>query len=170
MRLALFGVLIALLPGCHSRDPHAVIADLLRDLDHRDADAAFERMVSPEQLASLFDCPSTAKDSGWLHPDERRRRLEKAREKWLRGGVSRVRLGDLFEEYDRKGQWASYRAGDSLAGCRVKAPFSREVYRVVLVITGGVIHDVQSTKPVEVWRIGGRPFVWDDPLDSESWD
>ena len=26
-----------------------------------------------------------------------------------------------------------------------------------------------STKPIELWRIDGSWYVWDDPLDTEGW-
>jgi hypothetical protein len=156
--------------GCRSRDPHAAIDSVVDALDRRDADDALDHMVSPSQLAALVECPATAKESGWLTPDDRRQRLDHAREEWLRPTSTRVHLGDLFEDYDRPAQWPTYRAGDTLGECRVKQPFAREVYRVVLVLTGGPIDHVESTKPIEIWRIDGRPYVWDDPLDTEPWD
>lgn len=156
--------------GCHNHDPHAAIADFVTAVDRRDADAALERMVSPAQLSTLLDCPAGAIDGAWLLPSARAARLDHAREKWMAAREMRVTLGPLFEEYDRPAQWKTYEPGDVLSGCRVKAPFAVEVYRVVLVFDGGVMRHVESTKPVDIWRIENRPYLWDDPFDTEVWE
>jgi hypothetical protein len=172
VRLHLVGTLPLLVVagvGCRSRDPHAAIDAVIDALDRRDTNDALDHMVSPSQLTALVECPASAKDSDWLTAEGRRQRLDHAKEKWLRPTGTRVRLGDLFEDYDRPAQWPTYRAGETLGDCRVKQPFGREVYRVVLVLTGGTIDEVESTKPIEIWRIDGKVYVWDDPLDTEPW-
>ena len=110
-------------------------------------------------------------DTRWLTPEARKAKMDALRAEYRSTTMSkRVRLGPLFQDYDRAGQWHSYRVGDVVwSDCRATAPFSREVYRIVLVISEYDDKPIQSTKPIELWNIGGRYYAWDDPMDTEGW-
>ena len=167
---ALYLGLAALAAGCRGRSARGTTERFIEAIDARDGAGAVSFQVSGAQLARLVSCATANADNSWLSPEARAASVESRRATYA--GVDwskRVHLGPLFEEYDKASQWKSFRAGDVVYGdCRAKASFSREVYRIVLVITQ-YGRTTQSTKPIELWKIDGAYFVWDDPMETEGW-
>lgn len=139
-------------------------------VDRKDVDTAKKLMVSPEQVARVIECaPNT--ESSWHTPAGRAERVAKRLKTYADHDPSsgRVRLGTLWEEYDNPAQWHAYKPGDDLGnGCHAKAAFDEQNYRIELLIDL-LGRSKVSTKPIELWRIDGSWYVWDDPLDTEGW-
>lgn len=159
----------SLLIGCGSHGARSTVQTLVSDIDARDADGAIEHMVSDAQLAKIVTC-ATPTSAPWLTAAERKTRLDTYRSEYATASPTKhVRLGPLFEDYDREGQWHSYAKGDLVHGdCRANEAFSIEVHRIVLVITD-FDRPTESTKPIELWKIDGKFYSWDDPMDTEGW-
>lgn len=166
-RTAILLVLVA----CGPRSPHDVTASLISAIDHEDVDAAKKLIVSPEQVASVIECVPNTETTSFTQAG-RAERVTKQLASYAdhEPGRARVVLGDVWDEYDNPGQWHSYKPGDALGGrdCHAKAAFERQVYRIELhfdQMSGAKV----STKPIELWRIDGSWYVWDDPMDTEGW-
>jgi hypothetical protein len=163
----------ALASGCNAHSAGGVTQRLIIAIDLRDADRAIELQVSGEQLARLVTCATANPDHSWLTPGDRAATLAKRRAEYKDAGTGHVRLSSLWEEYgrdDKPSQWKTYRVGDVVSGdCRATAPFSIEVYRIMLAITDRLGSEVDSTKPIELWNIDGNYYAWDDPMDTEGW-
>ena len=157
--------------GCGG-GPRARTGALIQAIDARDAEGAVALMVSSDQLAKLIACGAPSINTRWLTPESRRTTTDALLAEYRSPRPSlHVRLGPLFEDYDRASQWHAYRAGDVVwDDCRAKVPFSREVYRIVLILTEyDPAKPTDSTKPIELWNIDGKYYAWSDPMNTEGW-
>jgi hypothetical protein len=164
------GAALIALAACGPRSPRSVADAFIVAVDNHDIDGVKKLIVSPEQVAQLIECTSGSEDSYYMaagRAAEVAKRLDEYAHHDLSSG--RVRLGDLWEEYDKPAQWPSYKPGDKISStCHAKAAFRVENYRIQLLIKDSFGSKV-STKPIELWAIGDHWYVWDDPLDTEGW-
>jgi hypothetical protein len=164
-----WAVVVIALAACGPRSPHDVTAAFISAVDHMEVDAAKKLVVSPEQVAQLIEC--TGKTTWYTRADRAERVAQRLASYAHHDPTSeRVALGDLWEEYDNPAQWHAYKPGDVIGGpdCHAKAAFDVQVYRIELHIEE-MSRVKTSTKPIELWRIDGSWFVWDDPMDTEGW-
>jgi hypothetical protein len=164
-------LLVLAVAACGPRSPHEVTAAFVGAVDRMDVDAALKLVVSPEQVGQIIECPQNT-EAAWFTTAGRAERVAKMRASYAahRPGQS-VKLGDLWEEYDRPSQWHDYKPGDDVGirACRAKAGFEVANYRIQLEFPDAPFGPKLSTKPIELWRIDGAWYVWDDPLDTEGW-
>lgn len=156
-----------LLCGCSS--PRGVVQANLDAGNRGDTQQLRATFVSAELLGRLVDCGDST-DSDWLLPSHRQAWIDEAVDRRIETPGFAWNQVELlrFEEEDRDEprEWETFEAGDTVYGdCVAREAFFEEKYRVVLSIKDRFGDVTQPSLPVDLWRVGQRRWLWDDPLD-----
>ena len=142
--------------------PREFVDGMIGAINRGEHDVMMAGYVSPAQLATLVDC--TGIDAPWLTAADRQADLVKVRARFT-GFFPNVRLLSMTAE-DRDTEWHRYARGDKVGGsCTARAPFAIEKYRVALRIERAPGDVSEPSKPLEMWRVDGRYYLWRDLFD-----